>query len=96
MTAIAVPSPARMPLGESKAAPDRCPVYQPIDAALARTVAEHIHCGEPMALISGADLPITAPLMILTPDTVPPEHPDQPIPIYRCQCGFTLDAPAIT
>jgi hypothetical protein len=47
-----------------------------------------------MALVSGANLPITAPLMILTPDTVPPEYLDWPIPVYRCQCGFTLDTPA--
>ena len=96
MTAVAVPPPARIPRRKSKAAPNPYPACQPIDAALARTVTEHIHCGESMALISGADLPITAPLMILTPDTVPPEYHDRPIPVYRCQCGFTLDAPADT
>ncbi|MGF9663210.1 hypothetical protein AAIH25_15235 [Arthrobacter crystallopoietes] len=92
MTAVAVPPPARIPLWKSKAAPAPYPACQPIDAALALTVTEHIHCGEPMALISGADLPITGPLMILTPDNVVPEYPDRPIPVYRCQCGFTLDA----
>jgi hypothetical protein len=94
MTAVAVPPPARIPLRKSTTTPGPYPACQPIDAALARTVTEHIHCGEPMALISGGDLPITAPLMILTPDTVTPEYRDRPISVYRCQCGFTLDAPA--
>ncbi|MGF9664268.1 hypothetical protein AAIH25_20620 [Arthrobacter crystallopoietes] len=71
MTAVAVPPPARIPLWKSKAAPAPYPACQPIDAALARTVTEHIHCGEPMALISDADLPITAPLMILDCGALP-------------------------
>jgi hypothetical protein len=96
MTAVAVPPPARLPLWKSKAAHDPYPACQPIDAALARTVSEHLHCGEPMALISGTDLPITAPLRILTPDTVLPEYRERVIPVFRCQCGFTLDAPADT
>jgi hypothetical protein len=92
MTAVAVPPPARIPLWKSKAAPPPYAACEPIDAALVRTVTDHVHCGEPMALISGADLPITGPLMILTPDTVVPEYPDRPIPVYRGRCGFTLDA----
>ncbi|EMY34939.1 hypothetical protein D477_007024 [Arthrobacter crystallopoietes BAB-32] len=64
----------------------------PVDAALARTVAEHVHCGEPMHLVTAADLPITAPLMVLAPGTVPPEPPASDTCIYRCACGFTLDA----
>jgi hypothetical protein len=62
------------------------------DEALARTIAEHIHCGEPMQLVNAADLPITAPLMILTADTVLPEPEGTPVRTYRCSCGFTLDS----
>lgn len=70
------------------------PRCQPVDSALARTVTEHFHCGEPMALVDDTVLPITAPLIILTPDTVSPETRQRPVPTYRCQCGFGLDAPA--
>lgn len=62
------------------------------DDALARTIAEHVHCGEPMQLVNAADLPITAPLMVLTADTVLPEPNATTFRTYRCSCGFTLDA----
>lgn len=62
------------------------------DEALARTIAEHVHCGEPMQLVNAADLPITAPLMILTADTVLPEPEATAVRTYRCSCGFTLDS----
>ncbi|NMR28160.1 hypothetical protein [Crystallibacter degradans] len=64
----------------------------PEDADLARTIAEHVHCGEPMQLVNAADLPITAPLMILTAETVLPEAAETTVRTYRCSCGFTLDS----
>jgi hypothetical protein len=73
------------------AAPDASPARQE-DEALARTIAEHIHCGEPMQVVNAADLPITAPLMILTAETVLPEPVAATFRTYRCSCGFTLDA----
>ena len=69
------------------------PRCRPVDAALARTVAEHFHCGEPMALFEDAVLPITAPLIILSPGSLQPEPHEPAAPVYRCLCGFTLDAP---
>lgn len=77
--------------GWSEPAPYLC--CQPVDADLARTVTEHVHCGEPMVLVSDTVLPITAPLTIVATEAVPPERRRLPIPIYRCECGFALDAP---
>lgn len=68
----------------------------PVDPALARTVAEHVHCGEPMERITAGELPITAPLQILIPGILPPEQADTTTTVYRCRCGFTIDAPART
>ena len=65
----------------------------PVDAALARTVAEHTHCGEVMQLVAPGELAITAPLIVLLPGTIPPEPAQADTLIYRCVCGFTLDAP---
>ena len=45
-----------------------------------------------MQLVNAADLPITAPLMVLTADAVLPESNATTFRTYRCSCGFTLDA----
>ncbi|GLB69576.1 hypothetical protein AHIS1636_40220 [Arthrobacter mangrovi] len=68
----------------------------PVDPALARTVAEHVHCGEPMETITASALPITAPLQVLMPGILPPEPAETTTPGFRCKCGFTIDAPALT
>lgn len=63
------------------------------DDSLARTLAAHIHCGEPMQVVGTEPPPITQPLMILP--SAPYEEPVQDRPAglrtYRCRCGFTLD-----
>jgi hypothetical protein len=62
----------------------------PEDQALAWTMAEHVHCGEPMRVLVAGEQPITQPLMILPAggSDVPPVAD---IITYRCRCGFTLD-----
>ncbi|GLB69567.1 hypothetical protein AHIS1636_40130 [Arthrobacter mangrovi] len=63
-----------------------------MDSALARTVLEYVHCGDVMQPVAPGELPITAPLMVLLPGTVPPEREEE-TRTYRCACGFTLDDP---
>ena len=95
MSADTTPVPVREPLMQlTQAGPIHAalPVLA-MDPALARTLTEHVHCGEPMQVITAGDLPVTAPLTVLLPGKAASEPAKPDTRMYRCGCGFTLDAP---
>ncbi|WP_156507393.1 hypothetical protein [Arthrobacter sp. OY3WO11] len=52
------------------------------DPQLRRMLATHVHCGEPMRLVSAGQVP---------PAEVREENHDGGLLTYRCACGFSFD-----
>lgn len=71
-------------------------IPDPVDPDLHVTLAQHIHCGQPMRVVTEEVLPITQPLVVLPTEgsrAVLPPVADAGVTTYRCECGFTLDEP---
>jgi hypothetical protein len=76
--------------GPPEALPD------PVDPGLRTTLAEHIHCGQPMQIVTADVLSITQPLVVLPTEggrAVAPALTEPGVTTYRCDCGFTFDEP---
>ena len=54
----------------------------PEDPLLRRMLATHIHCGEPMELVTANTTPL---------NDAQGSRSDGALSAYRCSCGFTFD-----
>ena len=72
-------------------------VTPPVDAELLVTLNSRMHCRTPMKLVDPEELPVRLPVHIDGTGIITAGFgsPAGSTETYRCDCGFTIDAPAV-
>lgn len=68
-----------------------------VDAGLLTTLNSRLHCRRPMELVDPAEVSPRQPLHVGGLSVAHGDDlrtPERPV-TYRCQCGFTMDGPAL-